>query len=207
MSTLRSIVIVALLGAALPATAQTTEPAAPPAPPELSAQDREVLATANQLAAEAAQAMEKWIAAKEISEERLRSRLYYPIAGTDPIKFKTDYDALADRDLVAPQEKALARSSAYVYAVVTDVNGYLPSHNQKFSQPLTGNRAVDLVNNRTKRIFGDRVGLAAARNEAPYLIQHYERDTGEPMADLSVPLVVRGKRFGCVRIGYARERR
>jgi methyl-accepting chemotaxis protein len=206
MSTIRTIMTVALLALALPAAAQNV-PAEPAAPPELSAQDREVLAAANQLAAEAAQAMERWIAAKEVTEERLRSRLYYPIAGTDPIKFKTDYDALAERDLVAPQEKALARSSAYVYAVIADVNGYVPAHNQKFSQPLTGNRAVDLVNNRTKRIFGDRVGLAAARNEAPYLIQRYERDTGEPMADLSVPLVVRGKRFGCVRIGYAREQK
>jgi hypothetical protein len=84
----------------------------------------------------------------------------------------------------------------------TDLNGYLPTHNQRYSLPLTGNLAFDLVNNRTKRIFGDRTGIAAARNEAPYLLQRYRRDTGELMADLSVPVRVRGKHWGCVRIGY-----
>jgi methyl-accepting chemotaxis protein len=202
----------ALLGAALllPATgrAQNVDPpAAAPANPELSAQDREVLAVANQLATDAAQIMERWLAAKEITEDRLRSRLYFPVAGTDPIKFTTEYDKLADRDLVAVQEKALARSTAFSYAVVSDLNGYVPTHNQKYSQPLTGNRAVDLVNNRGKRIYGDRTGLLAARSTAPYLIQHYERDTGEPLTDLSVPVVVRGKRWGTVRIGYQRETR
>lgn len=211
-SSIRNTLWATLLGAALAlpaaATAQTVEPPAAAAPvSELSAQDKEVLATASQLAVEASQIMERWLAAKEISEERLRSRLYYPIAATDPIKFTTDYDALADRDFAAPQEKALARSSAYAYAVISDLNGYIPTHNQKFAQPLTGNRAMDLVNNRTKRIFGDRTGIAAARSAAPYLIQRYERDTGEPLTDLSVPLMVRGKRFGTVRIGYAREAR
>jgi len=81
-------------------------------------------------------------------------------------------------------------------------DGYLPTHNQRFSLPLTGNLAFDLVNNRTKRIFGDRTGLAAARNEAPYLLQRYKRDTDELMADLSVPVKVKGKHWGCVRIGY-----
>jgi hypothetical protein len=195
-----------IITAAVPASGRAAgEPA--PAGDELSAQDKEVLASATQLAGEISQIMERWIVAKAITEEKLFSRLYYPMAGTDPIKYGTDYDALADRDFVAPQEKVLARSAAYVFVVVTDVNGYLPTHNQRYSQPLTGNHAVDLVNNRTKRIFGDRTGFGAARNEAPYLLQRYKRDTGEQMADLSVPIMVRGKHFGCVRVGYKREER
>ncbi len=188
-----------------PLVALLVATALPAGADELSPQDQEVLASATQLAAEVSQTMERWLAAKQVTEDKLFARLYYPIAGTDPIKYSTDYDAIADRDFVAPQEKVLARSSAYVYVVVTDVNGYLPTHNQRYSQPLTGNHAVDLVNNRTKRIFGDRTGFAAARSEAPYLLQRYKRDTGEQMADLSVPIVVRGKHFGCVRIGYKRE--
>jgi methyl-accepting chemotaxis protein len=58
------------------------------------------------------------------------------------------------------------------------------------------------VNNRTKRIFNDRTGLAAAQNTAPFLIQKYQRDTGETMADLSVPIFIDGRHWGAVRIGY-----
>jgi methyl-accepting chemotaxis protein len=39
---------------------------------------------------------------------------------------------------------------------------------------------------------------------APFLIQNYQRDTGETMADLSVPVVIQGKHWGAVRIGYRR---
>jgi methyl-accepting chemotaxis protein len=168
----------------------------------LTAQDREVLTWANQLAAETSQMLERWLQSRAISEEKLFGRLYYPIARTDPPKYSTEYSSLADRDLPAIQEAVVRKSGTVVFAVVTDVNGYLPTHNQRYSMPLTGNLAFDLVNNRTKRIFGDRTGIAAARNEAPYLLQKYKRDTGELMADLSVPVKVRGKHWGCVRIGY-----
>jgi methyl-accepting chemotaxis protein len=169
---------------------------------ELTAQDREVLGWANQLAAETGQMLERWISSRAISEEKLFARLYFPIGKTDPPKYSTEYSVLADRELPVLQEKVVRKSGAVVFAVLTDINGYLPTHNQRYSLPLTGNLAFDLVNNRTKRIFGDRTGLAAARNEAPYLLQRYKRDTGELMADLSVPVRVRGKHWGCVRIGY-----
>jgi methyl-accepting chemotaxis protein len=168
----------------------------------LSAQDREVLGWANQLAAETSQLLERWLQSRAISEERLFARLYYPIPRTDPPKYTTEYSGLADRDLPPLQEAVVRKSGAVVFAVVTDLNGYLPTHNQRYSLPLTGNLAFDLVNNRTKRIFGDRTGISAARSEAPYLLQRYKRDTGELMADLSVPVRVRGKHWGCVRIGY-----
>ncbi len=121
---------------------------------------------------------------------------------TDPPKFTTDWDRLSDRDILPIEEAVLAKSPVIVYSVMVDKFGYLPTHNARYSQPLTGNRAVDLVNNRTKRMFNDRTGIAAARNKAPFLIQRYQRDTGEVMADVSVPVHVRGNHWGAVRIGY-----
>jgi methyl-accepting chemotaxis protein len=204
-----SLVLALLAAAALPRVALAEGTAAAAAPPaaadDLTAQDREMLAGAKELAAETTQILERWIASKSVTEERLFSRLYYPILLTDPLKYTTDYDQLADRDFIGPEEKMLGRFGSAIYAVITDVNGYLPTHNQRYSQPITGNRAVDLLNNRTKRIFGDRTGFAAARSEAPYLIQKYKRDTGEVMADVSVPVMLRGKHWGCVRIGYRRD--
>jgi methyl-accepting chemotaxis protein len=171
-------------------------------PAALTAQDREVLAWANDFAKEVTQVLEKWVQSNSVAEDKLFSRFYFPVPKTDPPKFNTEYDALADRELPAIQERYLAKSSAMVYAILTDENGYVPTHNQRYSQPPTGNRAVDLVNSRSKRIFVDRTGFAAARSEAPHLVQRYQRDTGERMADLSIPVRVRGKHWGCIRMGY-----
>jgi methyl-accepting chemotaxis protein len=169
---------------------------------ELSAQERVMLALAMDFARLSAAAMDGWIANKEVTREKLFSFLYYPVAKTDPPKFTTEWDKLSDRDIQAIEETVLEKSPTIVFAVLVDRNGYLPTHNQRYSLPLTGNLASDLVNNRTKRIFNDKTGLAAARSEAGQLIQRYQRDTGENMVDLSVPVLVGGVHWGAVRIGY-----
>jgi methyl-accepting chemotaxis protein len=174
---------------------------------EMSSQDREILAWANAMASEITQVVERWISSRELAEERLFSRLYYPVPKTDPPKYTTDYDSLADRDLSPIQEKYLNKSDTISYAITTDLNGYVPTHNKKYSMPATGNLAVDLINNRSKRLFGDRTGGMASHSEALYLIQQYKRDSGELMADLSVPISIKGHHWGCVRIGYRRIER
>ncbi len=168
----------------------------------MSNQEREMIALATDFSKKCTATLERWIASKEMTEEKLFSFLYYPILDTDPPKYHTDYDKLSDRDILPIEDAVLAKSSMIVFAVMVDKNGYLPTHNTKFSQPLTGNRAVDLVNNRTKAMFIDRTGITAARNQAPFLFQRYQRDTGETMVDLSVPIFVRGAHWGAVRIGY-----
>ncbi len=196
----------ALLGAALiPGLARAqlqSKVGGATAAESLTPQEREMLAIGNDVAKRCGEAMERWLAAKEVSEDRLFSSMYYPIPKTDPPKFTTDWDRLSDRDILPIEEAALAKSPVMVFVVLVDKNGYLPTHNTRYSMPLTGNLASDLVNNRTKRIFNDRTGLAAARNKAPFLIQRYQRDTGEIMADLSVPVMVRGQHWGALRLGY-----
>ena len=117
------------------------------------------------------------------------ARLYFPVARTNPQKYTTQYDSLAERDLVGPEDKALARSPTLQYAIVTDINGYVPAHNTRFAQPLTGNAAQDYINNRTKRMLGDPASLLAARSEARFLIQRTKLETGDVIYDLSVPII------------------
>ncbi|HEX9023978.1 MAG TPA: methyl-accepting chemotaxis protein, partial [Geobacteraceae bacterium] len=71
-----------------------------------------------------------------------------------------------------------------------------------YSQPLTGDVKKDKDGNRTKRIFNDRTGIRAASNQEPFLLQTYMRDTGEVMNDMSTPIIIGGKQWGGVRIGY-----
>lgn len=142
------------------------------------------------------------IASGEIGREALFDRQYRPIANTNPQKYSTQFDAFCDRVLPPLQEGLLASMPRVVFAIAVDDNGYLPTHNNKFAQPLTGDYQTDFVNNRTKRIFSDRTGSRCGSNTKPFLLQTYKRDTGEVMHDLSVPIYLEGRHWGGFRIGY-----
>ncbi len=120
-------------------------------------------------------------------------------------KFHTRFDAFTDRAMLVFQDKFL-ETEDFPFAVGVDSNGYLPTHNSKFQQPLTGAPEKDLAGNRTKRIFNDPVGLAAAKNLNPSLQQDYFRDTGERMWDVSSPIYVKGKHWGGFRVAVSMER-
>lgn len=142
------------------------------------------------------------IAGGQISREALFDRHYKPIPNTNPQKHSSSYDAFTDRVLPSLQEGLLAAMPQLAFAIAVDDKGYLPTHNRKFSQPLTGDYDTDLANNRTKRIFNDRTGARCGSSTKPFLLQTYKRDTGEVMHDLSVPIYVEGKHWGGFRIGY-----
>jgi methyl-accepting chemotaxis protein len=201
---LRTSIVIALLAA--PAWAAPKAPEPPPPPSDgLSDQDRDMRDAADQLAREAAVVMEQWIASKQVSEDRLFSRLYFSIPNTDPPKYASAYDQLADRTLTPVEDKALNHTPpAEQYAIVTDLNGYVPAHNTRFTQPITHQADKDYVTNRTKRLLGDPASLRAARNREPFLLQRIELETGDVIYDLSVPIMIRGKHWGCARIGYRR---
>lgn len=137
-----------------------------------------------------------------IDEQALFSRQYTPIPGIEPAKFSTPFDALCDELLPPLQEPLLALHDWIVFAICANPDGYVPTHNLRFSQPLTGDAATDLVGNRTKRRFSDRVGRSVGAHTDPYRLQVYRRDTGQIMFDLSVPVFVAGRHWGGFRVGY-----
>ncbi len=162
----------------------------------------EIRAAAQQAAREVGQLFEQAIASNKISREALFDRQYKPIPGTNPPKYNTRFDAFTDKVLPPLQEGLLAALPQLAYAGAVDDQGYFPTHNKKFSQPLTGDYDIDIVNNRTKRLFSDRTGKRCGSNTRPFLLQTYKRDTGEVMHDLSAPIYVHGKHWGGFRIGY-----
>ncbi len=158
---------------------------------------------AKQASLDIASQFETAIQNSTIKEEALFSRDYEPISGTNPTKFTTHFDKYCDNVLPSIQEMALSSSEYINYLIASDNNGYVPTHNNKFCQPLSGNYDKDLASNRTKRIFTDRVGKTCGTHQKDYLIQTYRRDTGEVLIDLSVPIYVNGKHWGAIRCGYA----
>jgi hypothetical protein len=150
-------------------------------------------------------ALAEAIARGRIGEDALFSNDYTPIAGVDPPKYRTAFDALCDELLPPLQEPLLDAHPWIVFAICATPDGYVPTHNLRFSQPLSGDRARDLVGNRTKRMFADRVGRSVGRHTEPYLLQVYRRDTGQILFDLSVPVYVRGRHWGGLRVAYVLE--
>ena len=149
--------------------------------------------------------LEDAIQTGRLTEAQVFDTNYQPIPGTDPQKYHTAYDAFSDQTFLSIEDGFLADSDV-IYAVAEDINGYIPTHNTVYTQPLTGDRDTDLINNRTKRIFDDITGLTAAKNTEPFLRQDYARDTGVPFWDISVPIYVNGKHWGAFRVGFTFDR-
>lgn len=118
--------------------------------------------------------------------------------GPNP-KYHTRYDFYTDRVALRLQDGFLITPD-FSAAIGSDVNGYVPTHNSRYQQPVTGDAAKDLEGNRTKRIFKNDVVLNAGKSEAPFLLQDYQRDTGERVWSVSAPVYVKGKHWGCFRI-------
>ncbi len=161
------------------------------------------------LAREAAKAIgerfERDMDAGRITAEALFDRNYQPIPGTWPAKYSTRFDRYADEVLPALQEPLLSAHEGMIFAIACTPEGYVPTHNKAFSQAPTGDREHDRVYSRSKRLFNDRTGLRCGSHQRPLLLQTYTRDTGEQMHDLSVPIYVKGRHWGGLRLGYRPE--
>jgi methyl-accepting chemotaxis protein len=149
--------------------------------------------------------LERAIADGRLSSSALFSTDYKPIPNTMPQKYNTSFDRLFDEIISPLQEEVLAKDKKMFYAICVDRSGYVASHNRRYTQPLTGDVEKDKNGNRTKRLFNDRTGIRAATNEDSFLLQTYLRDTGEVMNDMSTPIIIQGKHWGGIRIGYISE--
>ncbi|MBE7926116.1 methyl-accepting chemotaxis protein [Pseudomonas saudiphocaensis] len=130
-------------------------------------------------------------------------RNYQPFGNTVPPKYKLAWsDAFVQR-CQKHLEAGLAATPGCNYAVGVNVDGYLSAHNLKFSKPLTGDNAVDLVGNRCYRKFENPGELRAAKNTTPLLVRTYIRDTGELLCDLAMPIYINGRHWGNARVGCA----
>jgi len=142
----------------------------------------------------------------DITRAALFDFTYRDIPETNPRQVLAAFTRLTDRLLPPLQEEALKFDERVAFCAAVDRNGYLPTHNAKFSQPQGEDVAWNTANCRNRRIFDDRVGAKAGANTNPFLLQVYRRDMGggtfAMMKDLSVPITVFGRHWGGLRMGY-----
>lgn len=165
----------------------------------------ELIATAMETAGTIGEMFEAALARGELSLADLFDEAYRPIPGSDPVQHMTRFVALTDRLLPPVQEELLTSNGRIVFCAAVDRNGFLPTHNRKYSQAQGSDPVWNNANCRNRRIFDDRTGLAAARNRKPFLLQSYRRDMGGGqflvMEDLSAPIMVKGRHWGAFRFG------
>ncbi len=143
-----------------------------------------------------------------ITLEALFDENYITVPGSDPVQFTTRFLSLCDEVLPPIQEKAVTLLPGIVFCAAVDRNAYLPTHNLVYSKPQKANDPVwNNAHCRNRRKFEDIVGKAAGSNTQPILKQAYVREMGGGvyvlMQDVSSPILVRGKHWGNVRLGYS----
>ncbi|NQW00262.1 MAG: methyl-accepting chemotaxis protein [Rhodospirillales bacterium] len=149
----------------------------------------------------------KAVESGRISEDDMFTEAYQPIPGSDPEQLMTPFVAITDELLTPIQESVLELDSKIVFCAAVDRNGFLPTHNLKFSKPQGDDPVWNNGNCRNRRIFADRTGLAAGQNQEPFLLQTYRRDMGGGrfvmMKDLSAPITICGRHWGGLRLAYS----
>ncbi|CAA7624095.1 putative methyl-accepting chemotaxis protein [Candidatus Terasakiella magnetica] len=141
-----------------------------------------------------------------VSASDLFDEDYREVAGTDPSQYTTRFNAFTDRATQDLLDKVLGFNPKVAFCVLTDRNGYVPTHNTKFSHPQGNDPVWNAANCRNRRIFKDKVGISAARNTEKIWPQVYSRDMGGGntmvVMDISSPIFCHGRHWGAVRLGY-----
>ncbi len=131
---------------------------------------------------------------------------YKPVPNTNPQKYTTAYNNFVDTELQSHFDKALQKISGSVYCILTDVNGYIGTHHSHLSKELTGDYEKDLQCSRHRKMyFSNETEKRRSTNTQPFLFQTYQRDTGEIITDLSMPIYVNGRHWGAVVVGIKPE--
>ncbi len=167
--------------------------------------DKKLISYVTELSQKVGTIFERALEAGKISSSALFDKNYKLIPGSNPEQYTTSFLSLTDATLPPILEAALDFDSRVVFCAAIDTNGYLPTHNKKFSHPQGSDPEWNTANCRNRRIFDDRVGLKAGRNSEPFLMQVYRRDMGGGkfvmMKDLSAPVFVGARHWGGVRMG------
>ncbi|PKL36209.1 MAG: hypothetical protein CVV44_18505 [Spirochaetae bacterium HGW-Spirochaetae-1] len=151
--------------------------------------------------------MELMVKAGMLKEEDIFDTNYIRIEGINPPKYHTRYDLIFDQHIQLIQDEYL-KDPDVDFAILIDKNGYVPTHNLKYSQPSTGKLQHDLYHSRSKRNFATYPAIKQALqyngNDTTTLL--YDRDTGEKLWNIGAPVRLHNRHWGAFLIGVSMQR-
>jgi methyl-accepting chemotaxis protein len=157
---------------------------------------------------EAVRIIEAGIARGEIGEVAVFDTDYLPMPGTAPAQFETRFCAFADAYIRPLLDRLLEQDPRHVGAVISDMNGYLPTHISARSQPQSSDPSWNALHCRNRRnLLDDATRRAIASEEA--MLVTYRMNFGEgrylPVKNVFVPMRINGRRWGNFELAYRDE--
>jgi methyl-accepting chemotaxis protein len=153
-------------------------------------------------------AVEAALADNQLNLDAVFDTDYRPITGTNPPQFTTRFCALADNIVQPILDAIVATGGGVTGAVITDMNGYLPTHISARSLPQrTDDPAWNALNCRNRCNFMDDATARAVASEADFMLTTYRQNLGSngyrTIKNVFVPLYFNGKRWGNLEVAYS----
>jgi methyl-accepting chemotaxis protein len=163
---------------------------------------RAVMDTAARISREFEEAIQRG----EITLAKLFDENYREIPGTSPKQYLTDYLELVERIVPPIQDPLLKIDPRVSFCVAWVRSGYQPVHNPEYCKPQGKDPEWNAAYCRNRRFFKGRELDKVAASTKPFLLQTYRRNMGGGkfalMKLLSAPIIVRGRHWGAVRMGF-----
>ena len=150
--------------------------------------------------------IEAAIARGEIAAAAVFDTDYRLIPGSVPARHDNRFADFADAH-VQPILDEIAKADPRIEcSVISDVNGYLPTHvSERARPPRTGDEDWNVRWCRNRRILMDAATARAVKSTAPFMMSVYEIDRKSQsvmVKNVYVPLVIAGRRWGNFEIPY-----
>ena len=134
---------------------------------------------------------------------------YVPMPGTDPTQWETRFCAWADANVQPVLDRVQAADVRHMACVMSDINGYLPTHVSERSQPQSSDPAWNHEHCRNRRNFIDDATQRAIDSDKEAMLYTYRVELGEgralPVKTVFVPIRINGRRWGNFELAYRDE--
>jgi methyl-accepting chemotaxis protein len=173
----------------------------------IETEDTPYVEASKALAADVTAAFEAALARGEITAEDVFDDNYREIPGTNPKQYLTRFTEACDRLLPAILEKHFAALPHVQLAIAIDRNGYMPTHNLKYSKPQGSDPVWNANNCRNRTMIAVRRSQQGALSrDRRTLVSTHRREFGAGryvMIKNASSSIFLGNRFwGYTAIGY-----
>ena len=144
-------------------------------------------------------AIERAVDEGELSVEDVFDRDYRVIEGTNPVQYDVRFNATADKHVRPILDLAEAGDTRIIGCAIGDMNGYLPTHLTKRSQPQGPDPVWNDEHCRNRRVMIDQQTRMALASDKPATLATYRMELGDrwiPVKNIYVPLVGEGSTLG-----------
>ncbi|MBA3666227.1 MAG: hypothetical protein H0W65_00690 [Sphingomonas sp.] len=168
--------------------------------------DTPYIEMAQQGHADVVRAITDGLARRLLTEDELFDFDYKPVPDTDPQQYDVRFNRFADQYIQPIFDSWTGLEDLTSTAVITDINGYLPTHMSKNSQPRSDDPSWNKIHCRNRCNFIDDATRRAIQSDKPFMLVTYriELADGEfaPVKNVFIPIHIRGRRYGNYEFAY-----